>query len=421
MADNFQVKDANGNTITMRSTDVGGGIELPNSRPNDGTNPLSKFFDLDTSGSTHEYNLGVGIRISASGGSVEAKGQAAMAASLPVVIASDQSNVGTNLAKVNGTTTDSNSGTKSAGTLRVVIATDQPALSNKLLVTPDSVALPAHQSTNVDQWAGTSVDVNSGLKSAGTLRVVLATDQPALTNKLLVTPDSVALPAHQSTNVDQWNGTTVDTNSGTKSAGTLRVVIATDQPQLTNKLLVTPDALPSHQSTNVDQWAGTTVDTNSGNKSAGTLRVVLATDQPANTNNLNVNVNAAIAAGTNTIGNVGNVPLTSGGLSIYRNINLGTSGVNIKASAGQVYGWFIANNASSARFVKFYNKATAPTVGTDTPVMTLEIPANASANVSFVQGIAFGTGIGIGATNLVADADTTAPSSNDLVVNILYN
>jgi hypothetical protein len=164
------------------------------------------------------------------------------------------------------------------------------ANSNKLLVTPDSVALPAHQSTNVDQLNGTTADTNSGNKSAGTLRVVLATDQPALTNKLLVTPDSVALPAHQSTNVDQLNGTTADTNSGNKSAGTLRVVLATDQPALTNKLLVTPDsvALPAHQSTNVDQFNGTTADTNSGNKSAGTLRVVLATDQPTNTNALKV-------------------------------------------------------------------------------------------------------------------------------------
>jgi hypothetical protein len=47
-----------------------------------------------------------------------------------------------------------------------------------------------------------------------------------------------ALTAHQSTNVDQLNGTTVDTNSGNKSAGTLRVVIATDQPNLTSALNV---------------------------------------------------------------------------------------------------------------------------------------------------------------------------------------
>lgn len=48
--------------------------------------------------------------------------------------------------------------------------------------------------------------------------------------------------------------TTVDTNSGVKSASTLRVVLATDQPALTNKLLVTPD-LPSGASTAAKQPA----------------------------------------------------------------------------------------------------------------------------------------------------------------------
>lgn len=68
---------------------------------------------------------------------------------------------------------------------------------------------------------GTAVDVNSGNKSAGTQRVVLATDQPALT-----TP----LPENQT----QLAGTAIDVNSGNKSAGTQRVVLATDQPLLTN-------------------------------------------------------------------------------------------------------------------------------------------------------------------------------------------
>jgi hypothetical protein len=159
-----------------------------------------------------------------------------------------------NVDQVQGTNVDVNSGSKSAGTIRVVLATDQPALTNKLLVTPDSVALPANQSTNISQIAGTTADTNSGTKSAGTLRVVLATDQPALTNKLLVTPDSVALPANQSVNAAQLAGTTTDTNSGNKSAGTLRVVLATDQPALTNKLLTTPD-LPTGASTAAKQPA----------------------------------------------------------------------------------------------------------------------------------------------------------------------
>lgn len=45
-----------------------------------------------------------------------------------------------------------------------------------------------------------------------------------------------------SENLTQLNGTTIDTNSGTKSAGTQRVTIATDQPTLTNPLLVTNSA-----------------------------------------------------------------------------------------------------------------------------------------------------------------------------------
>jgi hypothetical protein len=41
-------------------------------------------------------------------------------------------------------------------------------------------------------------------------------------------------------NVSKVGSTAIDTNSGTKSAGTQRFVIATDQPQLTNALKVEP-------------------------------------------------------------------------------------------------------------------------------------------------------------------------------------
>jgi hypothetical protein len=62
--------------------------------------------------------------------------------------------------------------------------------------------------TNAVQAANfpATVDTNSGVKSASTIRVILATDQPQLTNKILVTPDSVALPANQSVNVNQVAG-----------------------------------------------------------------------------------------------------------------------------------------------------------------------------------------------------------------------
>jgi hypothetical protein len=76
--------------------------------------------------------------------------------------------------------------------------------------------------------AGTAADGNSGNKSAQTMRVVLATDQPQLTNKLLVTPDSVALPANQSVNAAQINGVTPLMGNGTTGTGSPRVTIASD-------------------------------------------------------------------------------------------------------------------------------------------------------------------------------------------------
>lgn len=147
----------------------------------------------------------------------------------------------------------------------------------------------------------------------------------------------------------------------------------------------------------------------SGTVSALTQRVVLATD-------------VGLPTGTNTIGNVGTIATaTSGGWDISRDIDLDeASASNVKASAGNVGGWYLFNNASSPRYVKLYNKATGPTVGSDTPKMTIGIPANSAANVEYSKGIYFDTGIGWAATTGVADADTGAPGANEVIGNLLY-
>jgi hypothetical protein len=115
-------------------------------------------------------------------------------------------------------------------------------------------------------------------------------------------------------------------------------------------------------------------------------------------------------------------PSTSGGLTIYRKLATGdTNSANIKGGAGQVYGVTITNTAAAVRFVKLYNKATAPTVGTDTPVITIAIPANGIVQWQTGVGIAFATGIGIGMTTGVADADTGALTANDVICNLFYS
>lgn len=114
------------------------------------------------------------------------------------------------------------------------------------------------------------------------------------------------------------------------------------------------------------------------------------------------------------------VPASAGGLSVYRNINQVASGVNIKSSAGQIYGWFLFNRATSVRYVKLYNKTSAPSVGGDTPFMTIPLPTGGGANVNFTSGITFSHGIGIGATTGVGDGDSGAPAANEVIVNIIY-
>lgn len=114
------------------------------------------------------------------------------------------------------------------------------------------------------------------------------------------------------------------------------------------------------------------------------------------------------------------VPISTGGLSVYRNINLVASGVNIKSSAGQIYGWYLFNNASKVRYIKLYNKARPPSVGADTPAMTIPLPCGAAANVIVPSGIAFSHGIGIAATTGVSDGDAGQPATHEVVVNIIY-
>jgi hypothetical protein len=106
-----------------------------------------------------------------------------------------------------------------------------------------TVGITANSSVNVAQVAGTTTDTNSGVKSAGTQRMVLATDQPALTNALKVDGSAVAQPitdnagsitvdaaaASFAVNEAQVSGTAISVNSGVKDAGTQRVILASDQ------------------------------------------------------------------------------------------------------------------------------------------------------------------------------------------------
>ena len=84
-----------------------------------------------------------------------------------------------------------------------------------------------------------------------------------------------------------------------------------------------------------------------------------------------------------------------------------TNSAVVKATAGTLYEITISNPTATAAYVKLYNKTTAPTVGTDVPVLTQAVAAGATVALTFGQvGKRFATGIGIACTAAAAATDT---------------
>lgn len=78
-----------------------------------------------------------------------------------------------------------------------------------------------------------------------------------------------------------------------------------------------------------------------------------------------------------------------------------------KASPGNLYEVSVTNPTATAAFLKFYNKASAPTVGTDIPLFTIPIPANSTGIYEFGElGKRFSVGIAVAVTALIGAADT---------------
>ena len=120
-------------------------------------------------------------------------------------------------------------------------------------------------------------------------------------------------------------------------------------------------------------------------------------------------------------GSVGLAPSTSGGCSISRTLSAaGTNATSVKAGAGQVFGVRAFNANAATRYLKLYNKASAPTVGTDTPVDTIPLPSGTTTGFMLDSGVAFGTGIAFALTTGIADSDTGAVAANDIEVTIFY-
>lgn len=128
----------------------------------------------------------------------------------------------------------------------------------------------------------------------------------------------------------------------------------------------------------------------------------------------------------------GAVPLQSqlsgssatGGLALTSRIASSAASTNctlVKASAGRNYKITGFNTTASAKFIKFYNAATAPTAGSGTVIYNRALPPGAFsydwADIGYYHSI----GIGFCITGAAPDADTTALAAGDIVaINVDY-
>lgn len=134
-----------------------------------------------------------------------------------------------------------------------------------------------------------------------------------------------------------------------------------------------------------------------------------------------ISASQTVAFATNPTVNVG--PATSVGSASHHNLvsAASTNATAVKASAGVINNLYFGNNAATHAYVKIYDKASAPVVGTDTPIMTIMVPANGVATIGAgYVGMRLVTGVAYAVTGGAAVTDTTAVAAAQVTGFINY-
>lgn len=94
-----------------------------------------------------------------------------------------------------------------------------------------------------------------------------------------------------------------------------------------------------------------------------------------------------------------------------------TNATSVLAAPCEVTKLTVSNINAAARYLKIYDKASAPTVGTDVPVATYLIPASGGSNIPITIPDSFSLGFAFALTTGAADSDTGAVAANEIIVN----
>lgn len=220
------------------------------------------------------------------------------------------------------------------------------------------------------------------------------------------------------------SGVTINTTAGAGHSGVISVI---------NSLATFADHGPTGGALTVrlDRTANVPVD---ADRLYLQIRVVNGSVAPASTTTMTMNYVSVIQAdsplvtlagsvggssnspqqvqlsGTNTVLTQETIKLQGTALSV---VTAATTNASIqKSTAGNLFELTVSNVTASSMAVKLYNKATAPTVGTDVPLVTQVVAAGGTTVLSFGElGKRFTAGIAMAVTAQPAVADTTAAAA----------
>ena len=267
---------------------------------------------------------------------------------------------------------------------------------------------PVTSTTANGQWV---IPVTAGFVRVRTTAYTSGT----VTGAVLVRKKGADVPTGQvsssgtgSVNVAQINGVTTLMGNGVTGTGSQRVTIASDNTAFTVNL-----GTGGTGATSIGKARDSAIGaTDTGVAILGVRRDTPTAETPAAGDYVVPQISSLGETWTKDIG---------AGTTHHLISAASTNATSVKASAGTVNHIVVNNINAAVRYLKVYNKASAPTVGTDTPVLTLAIPAGSVQSIDLgSRGLRLGTGVAYALTTGIAVADTGAVAASEHAVHISY-
>lgn len=129
---------------------------------------------------------------------------------------------------------------------------------------------------------------------------------------------------------------------------------------------------------------------------------------------------SAISLGPSTMAN--SLPVVMPASTPGFILSLVNTSSQIKGSAGVLTSFSVSNTTSSARWLKFYDKASAVNPAVDVPVWVEQLPEGPNTGHPNLPagGLNFTLGIQVRACTGQANADDGAPAANDITLSYSY-